>query len=425
MSDIKYDPFKATTQNMSNAALKIGYQPSDFAVLLHHERELIVSIPVRMDDGTVQIFEGYRIQHSSSRGPCKGGIRFHPQVDHNQVRALSCWMSLKCAVVNIPYGGAKGGVTVDPSKLSKGELERLTRRYTSMIMPIIGPKQDIPAPDVNTNSEIMGWIMDTYSMMQGYSVPDVVTGKPLELGGSLGRSAATGRGVMIIAEEALKLLGMTNKQNISVAIQGSGNVGMNAALLMAGQGYKIIAMSDVSGGLYNESGLYVDSIRDHVSQKMLLSDYPLDDAKNAKTKRISNAEILTCACDLLIPAALENQITLDNAADVRAKIIVEAANGPITADADEMLKARDIPVFPDILANAGGVVVSYFEWVQGSTRLYWTEEDVNEKLKMIMTRAFAEVVEMKEKYGETYRNGALMVAMERLIQCKKYRGIFP
>ena len=424
MPNEAYDAFQATIANMTNAAKKLGYQQADYEALMNPERELIVSIPVRMDDGSVKVFKGYRIQHSSSRGPCKGGVRYHQDVDLNEVRALACWMSLKCAVANIPYGGAKGGVTVNPGKLSRSELERLTRRYTAMIMPIIGPNQDIPAPDVNTNGEIMGWIMDTYSMMKGYAIPGVVTGKPLELGGSLGRPEATGRGVMIITDLTIQKLGM-RKDDIRIAIQGAGNVGLTAARLLAAEGYSIVGLSDVSGGLYNPEGLDIPGIADYVKQKKLLIGYSLEDENNKNTRRFGSTDVLTCDCDLLIPAAMENQITAANAKDVRAKVIVEAANGPVTSEADILLNAKNIPIMPDILSNAGGVVVSYFEWVQNTERLSWTEDDVNNKLSEIMTRAFHDVVSMKEKHNDTYRNGALMLAMDRLISCKKIRGIFP
>ncbi|HBP37452.1 MAG TPA: glutamate dehydrogenase [Clostridiales bacterium] len=417
---VPYDPYQETVANMTAAALKLGYQPSEFEALLYPERELSVSIPVKMDNGTVKVFKGYRIQHSSTRGPCKGGIRFHPDVDENEVRALAFWMSLKCAVVDIPYGGAKGGVTVDPAKLSKGELERMTRRYTSMILPIIGPERDIPAPDVNTNAEIMGWIMDTYSMMKGYAVPGVVTGKPLQIGGSLGRADATGRGVKIIYDLAAKHLHLPRTE-LKIAVQGAGNVGLTAARLLYEDGCKIVALSDVSGGLYCAGGLDISAISGFVKQKNLLRDYPID----AKTSRITNQELLACACDVLIPAALENQITADNADHIKAKVIIEAANGPITHEADEILNCKGTAVFPDILCNAGGVVVSYFEWVQNIERLYWNETNINHQLQEIMTKAFDEVIEMKEKYQETYRNGALLLSMDRLIQSKKIRGIFP
>ena len=327
-----------------------------------------------MDDGTIQVFEGYRVQHSTSLGPCKGGIRYHQDVNIDEVKALSAWMSLKCAVVNIPYGGAKGGIKVDPSKLSKNELKRLTRRYTAMILPLIGPERDIPAPDVGTNAEVMGWIMDTYSMFKGYTVPGVVTGKPIEMGGSLGRSEATGRGVMLIVREVLKTMGMSI-EGTRVAVQGFGNVGGTAAYLLHKLGLTVVAISDVSGGMYCEKGINVADVRKFIQENpgKLIKDYPLP----VGAKRMTNDEVITCDTDILVPAALENQITADNANDIKAKLIVEGANGPTTVEGDEILTKKGVCVLPDILSNAGGVVVSYFEWVQNIQSLTWDEDEVN------------------------------------------------
>lgn len=374
-----------------------------------------------MDDGSVQVFEGYRVQHSSLRGPCKGGIRFHKDSDIEEVKALALWMTMKCAVANIPYGGAKGAVKVDPAKLSRGELQRLTRRYTAMVLPLIGPEKDIPAPDVNTNAETMGLIMDTYSMLKGYTVPGVVTGKPVEIGGSLGRSEATGRGVMITAMQLMKKLGM-QPENTRAAVQGFGNVGSAAADLLAKQGVKICALSDVSGGIYCADGLDVSKVRAFIAAEKgrFLKDYTVDDVRH-----ITNEELLEADVDLLIPAALENQITAENAGKIRAKYIVEAANGPTSVEADAILTQRGITVVPDILANAGGVVVSYFEWVQNIQSLMWEEKEVNRHLEEIMVRAFEEVWSICEEKQVTMRMAAYMSALKRLITAKHFRPIFP
>jgi glutamate dehydrogenase (NAD(P)+) len=374
-----------------------------------------------MDDGSVRVFEGYRVQHSSTRGPCKGGIRFHPDVNIDEVKALATWMTMKCAVVNIPYGGAKGAVKVNPKELSKNELRRLTRRYTAMILPLIGPEKDIPAPDVNTNAEIMGWIMDTYSMFQGYTTQGVVTGKPIEMGGSLGRSEATGRGVMMITREILHRRGVP-VLGAKVAVQGMGNVGGTAARLLYNEGCKIVAVSDVSGGLYNEDGLDIGAISEFLVKN---NDKLLKDYDNGNTTHISNEELLVCDCEILIPAALENQINSNNVDKIRAKIIVEAANGPTTVDADKILNSKGVCIVPDILANAGGVVVSYFEWVQNIQFLTWDEEEVNQMLEKIMIRAFNEVWDKSQQYKTSIRMGAYIVALNRVVKANKIRGIFP
>ena len=418
MSD-KYNPYNNFLSVLKRAAQAVGLHENDYAALCYPERELKVSVPVRMDNGSVRIFEGYRVQHSTSRGPAKGGIRFHPNVNIDEVKALAAWMSLKCAVVNIPYGGAKGGICVDPSALSLSELERLTRRYTAMILPIIGPEKDIPAPDVGTNAQVMDWIMDTYSVMNGYTIHGVVTGKDLEVGGSVGRPEATGRGVTIIAMEVLKRFSLSS-DSVSIAVQGMGNVGCTAALLLNEMGCRVVAVSDVSGGLRNDKGLNIPEIAAFVKSGKLLKDYAGTDAVH-----ISNEELLTGKCDILIPAALENQITEEIAAKVQAKILIEAANGPTTVEADAVLEKRGIPVFPDILANAGGVVVSYFEWVQNLQELTWEEKDVNDTLKRVMVRAFNEVMEKSKKFSVNYRLAAYAVAVERICTAKKKRGIFP
>ena len=345
MADKKYNPYDNMLSVLKQSAEALGLSYEDYATLCYPERELKVSIPIRMDDGSIKVFEGYRVQHSSARGPCKGGIRYHQNSDMDEVKALAAWMSFKCAVVNIPYGGAKGGIKVDPSKLSRAELIRLTRRYTTRILPIIGPDKDIPAPDVNTNGELMAWIMDTYSMFTGHTVPGVVTGKPIEIGGSVGRVEATGRGVTIIAYQCME------KNNIdpakaSIAVQGMGNVGSNAAKIFRHRGSKVVAISDVSGGLYKEDGLDVDTIAEYLETSgALLKDYDAEGITH-----ISNSEVLTTPCDVLVPAALENQITEENADKLQCSYIVEAANGPTSKEADAILEKRGIPVIPDIFA---------------------------------------------------------------------------
>ena len=406
---------------LRGAAEQAGYKHDEYVTLEYPERELKVSVPVVMDDGSVQVFEGYRVQHSSLRGPCKGGIRFHKDSDIEEVKALALWMTMKCAVANIPYGGAKGAIKVDPAKLSRGELQRLTRRYTAMVLPLIGPEKDIPAPDVNTNAETMGLIMDTYSMLKGYTVPGVVTGKPVEIGGSLGRSEATGRGVMITAMQLMKKLG-TQPENTRAAVQGFGNVGSAVADLLAKQGVKICALSDVSGGIYCADGLDVSKVRAFIAAEKgrFLKDYTIDDVRH-----ITNEELLEADVDLLIPAALENQITAENAGKIRAKYIVEAANGPTSVEADAILTQRGITVVPDILANAGGVVVSYFEWVQNIQSLMWEEKEVNRHLEEIMVRAFEEVWSICKEKQVTMRMAAYMAALKRLITAKHFRPIFP
>ena len=415
-----YNPYENVITVIRSAAEKLGLPESDYIVTMYPERELKVSFPVRMDDGSVKVFEGYRVQHSSSRGPCKGGIRFHQDSDENEVKALAAWMTFKCAVTDIPYGGAKGAVKVDPAKLSHRELERLTRRFTAMIAPILGPERDIPAPDVNTNGEVMGWIMDTYSMLKGYAVPGIVTGKPLDIGGSLGRPEATGRGVMIITREMLKKLNIPMK-GIRVAIQGMGNVGSVSAKLLSELGASIIAASDVSGGIRRESGLDIPDILRFLSARgSLLKDYSKDGVTH-----LSNQELLALDCDVLIPAALENQINEQNAKDIKARIVIEAANGPTTVEADKILADRGIIVVPDILANAGGVIVSYFEWVQNIQALMWDEIEISENLDRIMCKAFESVYGLHREQDVTLRTSAYMIALKKLVSAKKIRGIFP
>ncbi|XCP86926.1 Glu/Leu/Phe/Val dehydrogenase [Roseburia hominis] len=416
-----YNPYDNVLKVVKEAADILGYSDSDIEAIKYPERELKVSIPVRMDDGTTRVFQGYRIQHSTSRGPAKGGIRFHPAVNSDEVRALAAWMTFKCAVVNIPYGGGKGGVVCDPTELSENEIRAITRRFTAAIAPLIGPEQDIPAPDVGTNAAVMGWMMDTYSMLKGHCIHGVVTGKPLELGGALGRNEATGRGVMFTTKNILNKLGIAVKDT-TVAIQGMGNVGSITAKLLHAEGMKVVAVSDVSGGIYRADGLDIPAILAYLSKdrKNLLSGY-----EEEGITRISNAELLELDVKVLIPAALENQINAANAENIKADIIVEAANGPTTSEADVILQRKGTVIVPDILANAGGVVVSYFEWVQNIQSVSWTEEVVNEKLKNIMDPSFEAVWDIAQKEHTTLRTGAYLIAVKRVVEAKKARAIWP
>ncbi len=417
----QYNPYDNVLKVVKNAADVLGFSDSDIEAIKYPERELQVSIPVRMDDGSTRVFQGYRIQHSTSRGPAKGGVRFHPAVNADEVRALAAWMTFKCAVVNIPYGGGKGGVVCDPNELSENEIRAITRRFTAAIAPLIGPEQDIPAPDVGTNAKVMGWMMDTYSMLKGHCIHGVVTGKPIELGGALGRNEATGRGVMFTTKNMLKKAGM-DMAGTTVAIQGMGNVGSITAKLLHQEGMKIVAVSDVSGGIYKPEGLDIPAILAFLSKdrKNLLKDYDEDGLT-----RISNGELLELDVQVLVPAALENQINEGNADRVRAGIIIEAANGPITAEADQILEKKGITVVPDILANAGGVVVSYFEWVQNIQSVSWTEESVNAKLKEIMDPAFEAVWNIAHENDTTLRMGAYLIAVKRVVDAKQARAIWP
>ena len=393
------------------------------ALIRQPERELTVSVPIRRDDGAISTYTGFRVQHSSARGPCKGGIRFHPVVDLNEVRALALLMTLKCAVANLPYGGAKGGISIDPAGLSVYELERLTRRYAVMIMPILGGKRDIPAPDVNTNPQIMAWFMDTVSMIQGHMAPESITGKPLELGGSQGRMEATGRGVAIAAVEMLRRL-ERDPRDTRVAVQGYGNVGFNAARILAQEhGCRIVAVSDVSGGLYNPKGLPLSSLDEYTLHNPgnLLSDF----TTNGHVDRISNEELFTLDVDVLIPAAIQDQITVKNANLIRAHVLVEGANGPTTFEADAILRDRGIHVVPDILANAGGVIVSYLEWVQDLQWFFLEVGEVRTRLNDMMQRAFEEVWSLAERRQIDLRSAAYLLAVQRVAEAIKQRGIFP
>ena len=393
------------------------------ALIRQPERELTVAVPIRRDDGTVSVYTGFRVQHSSARGPCKGGIRFHPVVDLNEVRALALLMTLKCAVANLPYGGAKGGISVDPAVLSDYELERLTRRYAAMIMPILGGKRDIPAPDVNTNPQIMAWFMDTVSMIKGQLAPEAITGKPIALGGSQGRIDATGRGVAIAAVEMLKRLGR-NPRDTLVAVQGYGNVGFHAARILSQEyGCRIVGISDVSGGLYDPNGLPLSSLNDYVAHNpgALLSGYKT----NSRVDSISNEELLTLDVEVLIPAAIEDQITVKNADLIRAQILVEGANGPTTFEADSILQERGIHVVPDILANAGGVIVSYLEWVQDLQWFFLEASEVQTRLHDVMQRAFEEIWLLAERRQIDLRSAAYLLAVQRVAEAINQRGIFP
>lgn len=415
----EYNPYENVLKVMDEA-VELGNLSTDmYEMIRNPQRELKVYLPVRMDDGSVKVFEGYRVQHSNIRGPFKGGIRFHQNTDLNEVKALATWMSLKCAVANIPYGGAKGGITVNPSKLSKGELMRLTRRYTFAIESIIGPDKDIPAPDVNTNEQTMAWVLDTYSMLNGKPCPGVVTGKPLELGGSKGRPSATGRGVVISTKLILGVYG-EKLEGTRLAIQGFGNVGANTARIAYHRGAIIVALSDVSGAIYNKMGIDADAVSRFVAEGHLLEEYEAEGIIH-----ISNEELLECECDVLIPAALENQITEENAGKLKCRYVLEAANGPTTAEADEILKERGIILIPDIFANSGGVVVSYFEWVQNIQTLTWTKEQINNMLEEILTNAFYDIKKEVDNIHCTWRMGAYIVALRRLITANEVKGLFP
>lgn len=395
----------------------LNIEDSVVEILSRPKRELQVSFPVKMDNGKVKVFTGYRVQHNDARGPFKGGIRYHPLVDINEVRALAMWMTWKTAVLNIPYGGAKGGVTCNPKELSKSELERLTRKYTMMISPIIGPYTDIPAPDVYTDSQTMAWIMDTYSQIVGYRVPAIVTGKPLSIGGSAGRSTATSRGVIVAAKEAAKAF-KKEMEGLGIVIQGFGNVGSNAAILAKEFGAKVVAVSDSKGGIYDEGGLDVLEVLEHKERTGSVVNFP-------GAKNVTNEELLKLPCDILIPAALEAQIHKGNAKDIQAKIVVEGANGPTTPEADKILFDREIMVVPDILANSGGVLVSYFEWVQNLTNLYWTEDEVNEKLDNKMREAFLQVYSIANEKCVDMRTAALILSVGRVVEAMTAAGYFP
>ena len=381
------------------------------------KRILIVDVPIELDNGTVAHFEGYRVQHNVSRGPGKGGVRYHQDVTLSEVMALSAWMSVKNAAVNVPYGGAKGGIRVDPRTLSRGELERVTRRYTSEIGIIIGPNTDIPAPDVNTNEQIMAWMMDTYSMNQGQTATGVVTGKPVALGGSLGRREATGRGVFVVAAEAARRIGV-DIEGARIAVQGFGNVGGIAARLFQEAGSKLVAVQDHTGSLYKSTGIDAVALADYVAKNGGVGGFPEADA-------VTNEEFWTVESDILIPAALENQITEKNAGKIKTKIVVEGANGPTTTAADDILHDRGILVIPDVVANAGGVTVSYFEWVQDFSSFFWTEDEINQRLERVMREAFAAVWQVSSEQKVSVRTAAFIVACKRILEARELRGLYP
>ncbi|HLI26226.1 MAG TPA: Glu/Leu/Phe/Val dehydrogenase [Chloroflexota bacterium] len=414
---VTHSALRSALAQFEAAADRLGLDPGLRAVLRVPKRELIVHFPVEMDDGRIEVFTGYRVQHNLARGPAKGGIRYHPSVDLDEVRALAMWMTWKCAVVRLPYGGAKGGVVCDPKRMSQRELERLTRRYATEISPLIGPDSDIPAPDVNTGPQTMAWIMDTYSMHHGYSIPAVVTGKPLSIGGSEGRHEATGRGVMYCAREALRLLGIPLR-GARVAIQGFGNVAEHAARLLHAEGARIIAVSDSRGGVFAPEGLNPVEVARYKQETGTVVGAP-------RTRPIRNAELLELECEVLIPAALESVITEENAPRVKARIVAEGANGPTTPEADRILHERGVLVVPDILCNAGGVTVSYFEWVQDRDAFFWTAEEIYSRLERVMVAAFADVLRVREQHGVDMRLAAQMLAVSRVAEATLTRGIYP
>ena len=410
------NPWEAQAARFDLAAHKLNLDEGLWKVLRSPSREIIVHIPVQMDDGHLEVFTGFRVQHSIARGPAKGGLRYSPDVNLDEVRALASWMTWKCAVVNIPFGGAKGGIICDPHKMSMGELERMTRRYTAELFEFLGPEKDVPAPDVNTNEQIMAWMMDTYSMHMRQTVTAVVTGKPINIGGSRGRREATGRGVMLVCDEAVKKL-QINRNGARVIVQGFGNVGSNAARLMAEAGYKIIGIVEVGGGLYNKNGIDVEALWEFRQRNGTIHGFP-------EAEKYDPAELLVMECEILIPAATENQITSQNADRVKCKILAEGANGPTTAAADEILAEKMVFVIPDILANAGGVTTSYFEWVQDRQGYFWKESVVNEHLEHIMITAFEDVVRYSETHSVNNRIAAYMLAIDRVAYTIRQRGIY-
>lgn len=410
------NPYAEMLSRFAVAADKLNLDPGLYQVLSKPDLELTVSVPIVAEDGTYKVFTGYRVQHNRAMGPCKGGIRYSPHVTPDEVRALAAWMTWKCAIVNIPFGGAKGGVVCDPTQLTLREIESITRRYTAAISVIIGPEKDVPAPDLGTNEQIMAWIMDTYSMHCGQTCTAVVTGKPLGLGGSLGRVAATGRGLLVILREAARRYGIS-LDKASVVVQGFGNVGGTAARLFYDMGIRVVSVSDVSCALYNENGLDIPRLLEWVKENRVLEGYP-------EAQRVERDQQLELPCDVLVPAATENQITSKNAGRIQAKLIVEGANGPTTANADKILEERGIRCVPDILANAGGVTVSYFEWVQDRLGYFWSEKLVNQRMDEILIRAFREVAEMAEQNNVNLRIGAYMLAINRVAYFTKIRGIY-
>jgi glutamate dehydrogenase (NAD(P)+) len=412
------NPWEAQAARFDFAAQKLNLDEGLWKILRYPSREIIVHIPVSMDNGTLEVFTGFRVQHSIARGPAKGGLRYSPDVTLDEVRALASWMTWKCAVVNIPFGGAKGGIIVDPKKLTLGELEKLTRRYTAELIEFLGPEKDVPAPDMNTNEQTMAWMMDTYSMHMRQTVTAVVTGKPINIGGSRGRREATGRGVMIVCDEALKKFRMA-REDTRVIIQGFGNVGSNAAKLMADAGYKIVGIAEYNGGLYNARGIDIDQLLEYRDRNNNRGIIGFEGAEAADSH-----QLLVTDCDILIPAATENVITSQNAAGIKARIVCEGANGPTTAAADEILADKKVFIIPDILANAGGVTASYFEWVQDRQGYFWKESAVNEQLEFILRESFADVVHFSEAHNVNNRIAAYMLAISRVAHTIKVRGIY-
>jgi len=416
--DVTLNPFEIALKQLDEAANLINLESGMRDVLANPKRVLTVSLPVKMDNGKIRVFTGFRSQHNDARGPFKGGIRYHPQVTVEEVKALSMWMTWKCAIADIPYGGGKVGIICNPKEMSEIELERLTRRYAYSIADIIGPRTDIPAPDVYTGGKEMAWIMDTYSALKGnFGQPEIITGKPLSIGGSLGRTEATGRGLTFTVREAAKKLAVDLKQ-ATVAIQGFGNAGQYAGQLLEDQGAKIVAVSDTRAAVFNKNGLNVEGLRNHKEKNGSVVGFP-------EAKAISGEEILETECTILIPAALENQITQKNASRISAKIVAEAANGPTTPQADEILFKNKILLIPDILANGGGVTVSYFEWLQNLRREYWTESDVNERLDKNISKAFADVYNTHEKHGVNMRKASTLLAIEKVAEATRIRGLWP
>ena len=411
------DLFATAVEQFNRAADVVGLEDSMRRILSVCQREVTVSFPVEMDDGSVKVFAGHRVQHNTGPGPTKGGIRYHESVTLQEVKALAMWMTWKCAVVGLPYGGAKGGVTVNPKLLSQTELQNLTRRYTTEIQFMIGPNQDIPAPDVNTNAQIMAWIMDTYSMNVGHSVPGVVTGKPIALGGSQGRTEATGRGCVFALQEAAPKIGL-DLSNATAVVQGFGNVGSVAARLLHETGVKVVGIGEVDGAIYNPNGIDIPALAQHKKRTGHVTDFPDVDV-------IGNRELLELPCDILLPAAMENQIDADNAPRIRASVIVEGANGPTSPEADDILYDRGVTLLPDIFANAGGVTVSYFEWVQALQAFPWTEQQVNERLKQIMSDSFNAVYKASKQHRVNMRTGAMVYAVTRVADFTRLRGIYP
>ena len=410
------NPFESMMSRFDRAAQLLNLDPDLYAVMRVPNRELKVYIPTRMDSGRIQVFEGYRVQHNFARGPAKGGIRYSPDVNLDEVRALAAWMTWKCAVVNVPFGGAKGGIVCDPQQMSIGELERMTRRYASELLDFIGPEKDVPAPDMNTNEQTMAWIMDTYSMHARHTVTAVVTGKPIDLGGSSGRREATGRGILFVVEQAAKKFDMV-PGSTRVVVQGSGNVGGIGAQLMHEAGYKVVALSDVHGGIYNPNGIDIPAALKHLQATRSFEDFPGVD-------RVTNSELLELPCDVLVPAATENQITSQNAHNIRCKVLAEGANGPTTAAADEILHEKGVFVIPDILANAGGVTVSYFEWVQDRMGYFWRENVVNQRLQESMVASFNDLCRYADQHSVDTRTAAYMLAIDRVAYDTRMRGIY-